>query len=464
MPLTALSHLLSSKRQQSYPVAYCKHGTTTWAQFQHDVSSLTFFFQHSEEKRWALAFDSSYLFATAFLALCHANKDIILPGNLQPAALDELCPHFDAIIHDKRISPPTHRIAISLPMDDASLKPQAAELQPFKDISLTLFTSGSSSTPKAIFKQLSQLQAELNQLEDQWGTLLANTAVHSTVSHQHIYGLLFRVLWPLSAGRPFFSHDLVYPEQITASAGSNITLISSPALLKRLEDQTTRGEYRAVFSSGGPLPYESASQSKAVLGQRPIEVYGSTETGGIGFREQHAETQPWTFFSDIQTKLDDKGCLMVLSPYIKGNKWYKTADLCELICDSQFALKGRADRVVKVEEKRISLFEIEQRLCESQWISDATSIVLSVEERQVIAAAVTLSPQGKKEIEKIGKGTFQLSLRKQLRAWLEPIAIPRHFRFVDAIPQNSQGKRQEHVIRTLFTMESSRKKTTGQSC
>ncbi|PSD47026.1 hypothetical protein C7E25_24925, partial [Stenotrophomonas maltophilia] len=32
--------------------------------------------------------------------------------------------------------------------------------------------------------------------------------VHGTVSHQHIYGLLFRVLWPLVAGR------LIHPRRL----------------------------------------------------------------------------------------------------------------------------------------------------------------------------------------------------------------------------------------------------------
>ncbi|WP_163391928.1 AMP-binding protein [Enterovibrio norvegicus] len=455
MSLIPLAQLLACERPHDHPVAFSDNHTATWAQFQHDVSSLTAHFEAKEEQRWALAFDDSYLFATAFLALCHARKNIVLPGNLQPGALNELRPHFDAIVHDERIQLLANTPAVSLPYAEVNTHANLSRPAPFNAVTLTLFTSGSSSTPKAIVKQLSQLQAELNQLEFQWGESLSNTRVQSTVSHQHIYGLLFRVLWPLSAGRAFSCSDLVYPEQVTAEAQSDATLISSPALLKRLEGQCKHNEYRAVFSSGGPLPFDASTHSEQLLGQRPVEVYGSTETGGIGFRQQTLSTQPWQLFDDIRAELDEHGCLRLLSPYIDANAWYQTADLCDLINDTQFVLKGRADRVIKLEEKRVSLSEIEQRLCENTWISDAASLVLSLDERQVVAAVVVLSPEGQRKVADVGKGKFQLALRQQLRDWLEPIAIPRQLRFVNAIPQNSQGKRQKQVIESLFSPTSS---------
>ncbi|WP_325891712.1 AMP-binding protein [Grimontia sp. NTOU-MAR1] len=445
---TPLSCLCLSERNTDLPVALGDGGRKNWGTFTDDVALLASVLKASPAQKWALAFEDSYLFATAFFACAHAGKSLVLPGNLQAGSLTELSIYFDAILHDSRVAAPAGIASVSLPLS-GSHSTSNLRLEAFDNLTLTLYTSGSSGVPKAIEKSLFQIQEELNQLETQWGAQLEGTHIQSTVSHQHIYGLLFRLLWPLSAGRQFQRHDLVYPEQVIAKADEQTVLISSPALLKRMIEPTS-GQYRAIFSSGGPLPISAAQSSLECLGTLPIEVYGSTETGGIGFRQQSTETTLWQLFSGICAQLDDVGCLRLLSPYITPGHWYQTADLCELYDNNTFLLKGRADRVIKIEEKRVSLPEIEQRLCQSDWITDAASLLHQQDERQIIAAAVVLSAEGEKMLAKIGAGKFKLMLRKSLREWLEPIAIPRQWRFVDAIPQNSQGKRQQQAIETLF--------------
>ena len=68
---------------------------------------------------------------------------------------------------------------------------------------LTLYTSGSSGAPKPIRKTLAQFDAEVRTLEAQWGALVGDATMLGSVPHHHIYGLLFRLLWPLAAGRAF---------------------------------------------------------------------------------------------------------------------------------------------------------------------------------------------------------------------------------------------------------------------
>ena len=90
--------------------------------------------------------------------------------------------------------------------------------------------------PKPVAKQLLQLQLEIATLEKQWGKQLAHAAALATVSHQHIYGLLFRLLWPLSAGRCFHSDCYINPETLVKGArGAAAYWIASPAHLKRLD-------------------------------------------------------------------------------------------------------------------------------------------------------------------------------------------------------------------------------------
>ncbi|MGF1728718.1 AMP-binding protein [Photobacterium kasasachensis] len=464
MNIPSLATLMSQPHEDTHIVAISATETLDWAQFRTDVSVLSQALQHSEHQRWALCFEDSYFFAVAFLAAAHAGRHLILPGNHQPAALAELAPHYDAILHDDIASMTSDSMVGCLASGlaqqavtghsniiQSTVKSDAFKRLTLSDIPLTLFTSGSNGPPKAIEKTLALLDAELAQLEAIWGEQLINATISSTVSHQHIYGLLFRILWPLCAGRAFERHDLIYPEQVMTHANEETVLISSPALLKRLTEESPTQPYRAIFSSGGPLPLAAARQSHTLFEQLPFEVFGSTETGGIGYRQQIVESTPWQLFPALSMKLNAEGCLRVLSPFINTKQWYQTSDQCQCLTENTFMLKGRADRIVKIEEKRISLTDVEHRLCQLAWIEEAAVLPLEETQRLSLVAVITLTPSGHELMAEIGKGKFWLMLRQSLRRWIEPVGVPRRYRTVDEIPLNSQGKRLVRDLEQLFT-------------
>ncbi|MFS1417069.1 AMP-binding protein [Vibrio splendidus] len=451
----SLSELLSQNRAPESIVSFDDNSEITWQTFNDDLSQLVNLLSSSPFQRVAICTQDSYLFSVAFLACAVSKKHIILPGNYQPCALAELSEHFDCLLVDDSIGEvevsDVRNIQTLLNSNTEAQKPLTDNLPDIDlaAIQLTLFTSGSSGTPKAINKTLEHLDIEIAQLNKNWGDLLKGNRVHSTVSHQHIYGLLFRVLWPLCSGVPFARHNLEYPEQILSHANKQSVLISSPALLKRLKHETKSAQLAGVFSSGGPLPTESAHQALNLLGHLPIEVFGSTETGGIAFRQQESAQTPWQLFDCIEASLNSENCIKLLSPYIDKNNWYQTADECEMVSSNQFILKGRTDRVIKIEEKRVSLVEVEKRLEQLPWISECVVIPFEEPERLILASVLVLSEEGQAKLATMSKGKFWLMLRSELRKWLEPIAIPRKYRVVDEIPLNSQGKRLTSHIEQL---------------
>ncbi|OBS93801.1 AMP-fatty acid ligase [Vibrio tasmaniensis] len=451
---TSLSELLSQNRSPDSIVCFDDNSEITWQTFNDDLSRLVHLLSSSPFQRVAICTQDSYLFSVAFLACAVSRKHIILPGNYQPCALAELNEHFDCLLVDDAIGAVevSEVRNIQTLLDTETREPLTDNLPTIElaAIQLTLFTSGSSGTPKAINKTLEHLDIETAQLERNWGELLKGNRVHSTVSHQHIYGLLFRILWPLCSGVPFARSNLEYPEQILSHANKNCVLISSPALLKRLKHETNTAQLAGVFSSGGPLPTESAHQSQNLLGHLPIEVFGSTETGGIAFRQQESAQTPWQLFDCIEASLNSENCIKLLSPYIDNNNWYQTADECEMVSENQFILKGRTDRVIKIEEKRVSLVEVEKRLEQLPWISECVVIPFEEPERLILASVLVLSEEGQAKLATMSKGKFWLMLRSELRKWLEPIASPRKYRIVDEIPLNSQGKRLTSHIEQLI--------------
>ncbi|PTP83610.1 AMP-binding protein [Vibrio splendidus] len=451
----SLSELLSQNRAPESIVCFDDNSEITWQTFNDDLSQLVHLLSSSPFQRVAICTQDSYLFSVAFLACAVSEKHIILPGNYQPCALAELSEHFDCLLVDDSIDEvevsDVRNIQNLLDSNPKAQQPLIDNLAPIDlaAIQLTLFTSGSSGTPKDIDKTLEHLDIEIAQLDKNWGDLLKGNRVHSTVSHQHIYGLLFRILWPLCSGVPFARHNLEYPEQILSHANKQSVLISSPALLKRLKHETKPAQLAGVFSSGGPLPTESAHQALNLLGHFPIEVFGSTETGGIAFRQQQSAQTPWQLFDCIEASLNSENCIKLLSPYIDKNNWYQTADECEMVSSNQFILKGRTDRVIKIEEKRVSLVEVEKRLEQLPWVSECVVIPFEEPERLILASVLVLSDQGQAKLATMSKGKFWLMLRSELRKWLEPIAIPRKYRVVDEIPLNSQGKRLTSHIEQL---------------
>ncbi|OED84849.1 AMP-binding protein [Vibrio breoganii] len=448
----SVANLLVYPRAPQSTVAVSDDMVFSWQVFQADVAHFTAILKRHPAARIALCFSNSYLFAVAFIASCYAKKSLVIPGNHQPNALLELTKHFDLLLHDEIVS-----------LDDTidslfiTSKTRATPLRSWsslkgEELTITLFTSGSSGQPKAIEKTLKQLDSEIALLEQLWGRELNTTLVQSTVSHQHIYGLLFRLLWPLCTSRPFAANNLEFPEQIVQKANDSTTLISSPALLKRLGNMqnNTTSPLRCIFSSGGPLPAEAAKSCFELFGQLPIEVFGSTETGGMAHRQQITASTPWSLFPGVEADTNEDQCLRVRSSHINGDSWYQTADKCDLHDDLSFHLLGRIDRIVKIEEKRISLVEVESRLEQLSLIQESSVVSTNESNRISIFAVIVLTDDGVSELERLGKGQFWLALRHLLRDWLEPIAIPRKYRIVDEIPVNSQGKRQADEITKLF--------------
>jgi acyl-coenzyme A synthetase/AMP-(fatty) acid ligase len=130
--------------------------------------------------------------------------------------------------------------------------------------------------------------------------------------------------------------------------------------------------------------------------------------------------------------------------------WHRMGDKVRLESSRSFELLGRGDHIVKIEEKRVSLAEIEQRAMELPEVTDAAATALEYGARQYVGLALQLSDSGKQALEKLGRQALGKRLRTALGDRLDPVAVPKKLRYVDVIPVNPQGKRQPAVIRALF--------------
>lgn len=379
-------------------------------------------------------------FTAGLLGALISGRDILLPAHSAPAYLAEIGAAPQNLVSDVR----------TLDGIDVSVAEEgdAGALSPIPDGRIGFFTSGTSGDPKLCMKAMTQLSAEVGVLGNLWGAPAG--AVVGTVSHQHIYGLLFRVLWPLASGSVFLSRIHETWESVAESIGEHGTVVSSPAHLGRIPPAVKlRHTPDFIFSSGGPLSPEAAQGAQAQFECLPTEVLGSTETGGVAWRRQAEPGAAWTPLPRVEVSADADGALTVLSPFIGSPVPVPMGDAVAFLDDGRFRLKGRLDRIVKIEGKRVSLPRVEEALRALPQVEDAA--VTDLPDRGgTLGAVVVLTGEGRDLLSASGPFRYSRDLRAALRNRLEPMELPRFWRFVGEMPQNSQGKRIASVIRALF--------------
>lgn len=218
-------HCVAYDKQQQYPAT----------RFREDLARAVHNIQQHPHQRYLLFIDHSYNFAVNLIALFLLQKDVVLTANSKADWLSQISDQFDAVIGDATLEPllaGAHFLTSELEPADIEL---AVTIPLQLDNNLTFFTSGSTSQPKAISKSIQQLLTEVSCINSIFGSSVSNCTFLSTVSHHHIYGLIFRLLWPLLYRYPFYAEIVLYQEQLRSLSQplSQICLISSPAFLSR---------------------------------------------------------------------------------------------------------------------------------------------------------------------------------------------------------------------------------------
>jgi acyl-coenzyme A synthetase/AMP-(fatty) acid ligase len=452
-----LSELLARGRSPEFPVASVAGAVRTWLDFVRHVADWRVLFAARRESRVGLFHRDAWQFATALFGAWAAGKVLVLPGDTLPATLDALAAQVGALAGE---FPP----GLGMPLVGEAVAGSGTSLEAlggFDALDLgwpgvAVMSSGSTGRPASFPKKLSQFASEMLTQEGVFGARMGRARVLGTVSHQHIYGLFYRVLWPLCAGRVFETAQLFFPEEILmhAERADDVLLVTTPAHLKRLPEAALErarpSRFRVVFSSGGPLDARSAELAFQHFLCWPLEILGSSETGGVAYRELTQSGVPWTPLPGVQIEIEAGTELMrVRSSHLWENGWFTTNDRVRRMEDGSLRLLGRSDRIVKIEEKRVSLDAVEAALSESGWVEEARVLVLDGP-RTELGAVVVPNALGRELLAREGKRGLNRALRDAVGRHVERTALPRRFRYLEALPENNQGKLPVEALRRLF--------------
>ena len=427
----------------------------TWKDFLIDSAKIRKYIESKQVDEYILHCEDYWYFLCTFVALLQSQKAVYLTQNITSNFMADVKKPGMEFLTDQD-SEIEGAVSIQKIVADAQ-EPDVSYYRTTPEINgettrIFLFTSGSTGKPKAVPQRMKEFEEDNAFIISKWAEEFKNRKLLTTVSQHHIYGFLFGISLPFTLGCPFRRNRVEFPEEFEKLTDVSYVLIATPAFLKRTVEVEDKLAMKNVwiFTSGGAVSEELAVQTEKVFGFCPLEVYGSTETSGIAYRQQNKDKLVWTPFDNAKIWLGDDGCLRIISPYIKNPEGFATADLAEIFDDGRFLLKGRSDSIVKIEEKRISMTEVENRLLETGLVEDVKVVALSNDVRQYLAAAMVLNEKGREQFKDTEKFLINRWFHDFLMKYFENVVIPKKWRFLDKLPTDVQGKKHKLEIMALF--------------
>ena len=291
------------------------------------------------------------------------------------------------------------------------------------DRALTFRTSGSTGEPRRCTHPLARLEAEAAF----WGALLAGRRrVLAAVPAHHIYGMIFTVLLPRHlAGAEVLDIRGRSPAALRALLRPGDLVVGHPAWWTAVARGLPEGVPEDVtgITSTAPCPEATARAVTAAGFARLVQVYGSSETAGIGWRE--APDAPYELLPAWRRGEQE---------LLREDELIPWPDRLDWKDERHFGVLGRRDGAVQVGGVNVHPERIAAVLREHPAVAQAAVRLMRPEEGSRLKAFVVPHGPGADE------DALRASLAAQVEARLPPPERPRAFTFGPAIPLTPMGK------------------------
>ncbi len=293
-------------------------------------------------------------------------------------------------------------------------------------------SSGSTGKRRSHTHSMKQLAREAAA----WGRLLpGRRRVRTAVASHHIYGLLFTLMLPAELGVPVEDLRGLSPGGVVGTLRDGDLVIGHPvfwdALLRAAPSGWPAGA--AGVTSGAACP-EGTAASLADAGlDRLLDVYGSSETGGVGWRERTGDG--WN---------DGCGAHFLLPWWRRtGNGLLAREDEPPIIPPDRmnwnhaggFRIGKRRDGAVMVGGVAVDLGRVRRVLCAHPGVADAAVRPMQPAEGARLKAFVVPRPDAAENL-----ASLQVSVAAHVEATLSVAERPRAVRFGQALPLTPTGK------------------------
>ena len=307
---------------------------------------------------------------------------------------------------------------------------------------IEFYTSGSTSDKNSCVKKTIQnMIIESDDLLEEFH-FEGDLEFISTTTLEHLFGATFHFVFPLNSGFMINLKRINYPEDLNIK---NSVLITTPSFLETMRKYDIQIEVkpRYIFTAGAKLEDKTYEYAKSICSSDVIDIYGSSESGSIGYRKDY-KSKRLKLFRGIKILALKDDCTEILTEYSKESHQI-IKDKMKIFGD-EIELVGRSDRVLKVQEKRIDADILESKIKENKYIDDCYCLEFAGK----IATLAVLNNLGKEYLLKNGSVVLIKSLKNLLKDDFEK--IPQKWKFFDEIPKNIRGKIDKEKIRELFEL------------
>jgi long-chain acyl-CoA synthetase len=303
-------------------------------------------------------------------------------------------------------------------------------------------TSGSSGAPKACSHALASLWQETGAL----ATLFPGTRrIVGLVPSHHIYGFLFTVLLPRALGLdPAATVDLrgASPGAVARQLAPGDLVVGFPDFWRAFAPVAgTLPAGVTGVSSTAPCPDEVARAAMDAGLARLVQVYGSSETAGVGWRD--SPDQDYHLFRYWEVGKD--GTQLERCGADASRRSFALQDRLAWSAPGRFRPMGRIDHAVQVGGVNVFPGYVADVLRMHPQVADAAVRAMRPDEGRRLKAFVV--PRAGAPLE----GSPEAStLRTELSAWMaERLSTPERpaaYSFGAALPRQASGKLSDWII------------------
>ena len=303
------------------------------------------------------------IIAAALLASLDSGSTMVLPYALSGQAIREIhqVVGFKTAVTDQPDKLPPE-INTVVPDPCCNVAPSFSLATDPDSVFLKFYTGGSTGNPKLWSKTPRNMFEEAFYLSQRYN-ISKDDRILATVPPYHIYGFLFSILIPFVSSAGVVAEICTFPQEIRNALQNHSAtiLVSVPMHYRILRGGEIPGDsLRIAFSSAGKLNKKDGNYFHKQTGVDLVEIYGSTETGGIASRCQAANEAAMEPFDVVDWKVvDERLCVRsaFISPEIPRDSegFFMTGDRVRNDDNNKFLLLGRVDGIVKVGGKRVDI-------------------------------------------------------------------------------------------------------------
>jgi len=424
----------------------------------------------------------------AFMVGLAGSKLIVVPREFRGfdhvSLVESLKPDWPALDHILVVggpeAPASWEVFMSTPWEERRDPAELAALRPDpNDVTLLIFTSGTTGEPKGVMHSHNTVVAANNPLPGRLG-ISTESVIHMASTLAHLTGFLYGARLPVQNGATGILQDIWDPKEfigLVERHGITYTSAATPFLHDVLSVPDVNQHPMSTLSRfccmGAPIPRALVRRAKELLPSMAVlGGWGQTENALVTLgipgdpEEKVVETDgyPWpgmqirtVDFDGVPVPAGTEGRLQVQGPFLfvgyanrmkmtqdsfEGD-WFDTGDLAIIDEDGYVKLSGRTKDVIIRGGENIPVAYVENALYEDPRIESVAIVGLPDPRLQERAAAVvTLTPGSTLSFEEMQVLLKEKGIAKQY--WPERLEV------IDALPRTASGKIQKFQLRDRF--------------